>query len=484
MLAQPGLAQEVAPHGNGGLGWLPERESHFRERFAELLFPGSKRDRSDGWSLAMALGRPAVPLLWDMVRSEPADANRRLTALAAALVAGGPGEDARVASWLEQDAPMLRERVLVCMVLALGPQRSRPMPGFWLRALGPGKEPQQLLQVAARLAAARFPEATEGTPPFVGDDPGIAAANAFAGLPVAHSVVSKWGSLRTVDRHAELFRRGLLLGAARRYRAGATNDAATELARELLDGRGDPGDDLRAAAIWWFARSGEWRSNPVVLDQRWLRIAMADSTTATAGCTQLSPRVSPRDDAPRRLAVAYALHVPVEQIVAERAIWGAEDVRSDVALALAWRLLGTGAAAPIATELDGCPEWGFVRFASGGVATFAERCEAPALEMAANLCREGRIPRATLRDVLEQALWSRGSHPGLEPWLQERLLVRDLLLSGSNWGGKYQPHVRLDLRYLPTGLDRKDDFFPIACDLFDFLLTPRLPIPPEHRLGP
>ena len=120
---------------------------------------------------------------------------------------------------------------------------------------------------------------------------------------------------------------------------------------------------------------------------------------------------------------------------------------------------------------------------SGGEAGFQGKLKDPALEMAARLCAEKRMPRATLRETLELALWQRGSHPGLEAWLQERRLLRDLLLTGSNTGGKYQPHVRLDLRYLPSGWDRNDVFFPIACELFDFLMTPRGPVPSEHRLG-
>ena len=110
-------------------------------------------------------------------------------------------------------------------------------------------------------------------------------------------------------------------------------------------------------------------------------------------------------------------------------------------------------------------------------------CKDPQLQTALELVADGRMPRAALRQVLEEALWRWGSHPGLAPWQHERLLVRDLLLSGSNaGGGKYQAHVQPDRRYYPTGLDRNDGFFVVAVALYEFMIRPRAPLPPEHRL--
>lgn len=476
----------------GSVGWLPERQSHFRERFAELLYPGGKEDRAAGWQYAAALGLPAMPLLWEMHRSEPADVSRRLATLAAAMIAGGTSEDSRVFTWLGQQKPMFEERVLAAMVLALGPQRQRPQPDFWLRCFGPTKDPELLMQVAVRLAAARFPGSLEGAPAFVGDDPGVAAASAFAGLPVPLSVAAKWGSVKSPEDHSELFWRGAMHGAARRWRAGERQpDSVLDLAREVLAGKGRTTDDGRAAAAWLCARSGMLQPDGQALDLRVLSVAVADPATAQRFAAQLGPVAQPRDPEPRRLAVAYALTRPIQGIVDQRAEWAADaNISSHIALALAWRLLGPGAGEPIQPVVANVPEWAFVRWASGAGWESQHRFEDPSLQMAAHLCAEvdgkgqSRISRAALRERIEQSLWLRGSHPGLVPWRQERLMVRDLLLVGSNCGGgKYQSLVRLDRRYFPTGLDRDDVFFPIAVDLFDFLSVPRLPIPAEYRLG-
>lgn len=464
---------------------MPERDSRFRERFAALLFPGARLDLAAGWQLATSLGRPAVPLLWDMLRAEQADDGRRFVTLAAALLAGGPAEDARLFAWLDPQKPMLEERTLANLVLALGPQRSRPVPDLWSRCLGSGK-PDLLLHVAARLAAARFPDSAANAPAFVGDDPGVAAACAFAGLAVPLSVATRWGSVKSSERHAELYWRGAMLGAARRWRAGERQqDAVLDLARELLAGKGEASPDVLAAAAWLGARAGFLRPEGGELDARLLAVATADAGSAQRFVEQLTAAARPRDQEPQRLAVAYALAKPIPRVLEERAVWGADpNIQGHVALALAWRLLGSAPAEPIRVAMPNVPEWSFVRWASGAGFEPQGRLADPALQMAAQLCADGRIDRAALRDRIEQALWLQGSHPGLEAWQQERRFVRDLLLAGSNWGrGKYQPQVRLDLCYFPTGLDRNDDFFPRAVALFDFLAVPRLPIPAEHRLG-
>src|SRR5262249_49114704 len=109
----------------------------------------------------------------------------------------------------------------------------------------------------------------------------------------------------------------------------------------------------------------------------------------------------------------------------------------------------------------------------------------PLLEQAAQLAQEGRLPRAVARDVLEEALWRWRSHPGLGFWDAQRTLIRDLLLSGSLAGTKYEPQVPLRDRYLPSGLGSvgtQDAFFDIGVQAFDFLNRPTLPIPSECRL--
>lgn len=103
--------------------------------------------------------------------------------------------------------------------------------------------------------------------------------------------------------------------------------------------------------------------------------------------------------------------------------------------------------------------------------------------MGARLAAAGRLPAAAARRLFEETLWRWGSHPGLGAWEQERLLLRDVLLVGSHpGGGKYVPQVRPELRYRPAGLGPDDVFYDVAVALFDFLATPRGPVPAEYQL--
>jgi hypothetical protein len=239
----------------------------------------------------------------------------------------------------------------------------------------------------------------------------------------------------------------------------------------------------RAAAAAYRARAHDLRAEGDPLDPRLLLVACSDLTTAAALAPWLGPTVLPRDDEPHRLAVAYVLSRPIAKVVAERDKWGADArINGPIATALAWRLLGAPSA-PIDASVSELPEWNFVRWASGAPIDRTATCKDPQLQTALDLIADGRMPRAALRQVLEEALWRQGCHPGIAPWQQERLLVRDLLLSGSHaGGGKYLAHVQPDRRYYPTGLDRNDAFFTVAVALYEFSSRPRGPVPPEHRL--
>lgn len=485
VVAQSVRSQEGTAGGTGGPGWITSRDVRWRERFQGLLLATS-RDLAAGWQLARDVGRPAVPLLWDMVDDERSDVGRRLVVLAAAMLAGGSHEDERLFAWLDQQKPMLEERTLVAMTLALGPRRPRPVPDFWSRSFGPAKTPELLLAIAVRLASARVPESEEGAPGMNGDDPGLAAATAYAGLPLPASVSNRWWNLKAPERHAELFWRGSLLGASRRSAPSQDTDGLLERASHVMALDGEAMALARAAATLYRARNHDLRPAGTRLDPRLLLVASSDLTTAAALHPWLGPVAQPRDDEPQRLAVAYALSRAIDVVVADREVWRADPrINRHIATALAWRVLGAPAGAPIEAVVPGLAEWNFVRWASGAAIDRTVTCDDPQLQTALDLIADGRMPRSALREALEEALWRWGSHPGLAPWEHERLLVRDLLLSGSNpGGGKYQAHVRPDLRYSPTGLDRRDGFFVVAVALYEFMIRPRAPLPREHRLPP
>lgn len=459
-------------------------DDRLRERFRQLLLV-PRRDLAAGWQLATEIGRPVVPLLWAMLKAEQADVGNRLCLLIAAVSAGGPLEDERLFTWLANQKPTLQERTMAAMLLAMGPKRSRPMPGFWTRLLGGNKEPEQILAIAARLAAVRFPDTAAGAPPVTVDDPGLLAAAAFAGLPLPAAMEARWWNLRAKESHADLVWRGGMLGASREAPdSNRPRDQWLERATEVMAMSGEPMAQARAVAVWLRAKERDLRADGAPLPVPLLQIAAGDLATATVLQAWLGPVPHPRDsEAPHRLAVAYALSRRNEVVLAERDQWLANPrIARYIAMALAWSLAGTANPTPIDVHVPELAEWDFVRAATGARVDGEAVCEDPQLQAALHLCRDGRIARPALRDHLEEGLWRAGCHPRLGQFELERALLRDLLLAGSNPGGKYQAYVRQDLRYSPGGLDRNDTFFAVAVAAFDFLGKPRSPLPPEHRL--
>jgi hypothetical protein len=57
-----------------------------------------------------------------------------------------------------------------------------------------------------------------------------------------------------------------------------------------------------------------------------------------------------------------------------------------------------------------------------------------------------------------------------------------MLVGSKRGGGRYQPHLRSELRYVATGLDRSDTFFTIAVEMYEFLNRPVAPVPAQYRL--
>lgn len=463
---------------------MTSADDKVRDRFRHFLLAVPTRDLSAGWQLATDLGQPAVPLLWDMLKAERSDVGQRLRLLAAAMFAGGPLEDERLFAWLALQKPMLEERTLAALVLAMGPMRTRAVPNFWTRLLGGQKEPELILAIGARLASVRFPGSAEGAPVIAVNDPGLVAATAFAGLPVPASMEDRWWNLRATERHAELVWRGGMLGAARTLdRSPRGQDSWLERATEVMRLPEGPAAS-RAVAVWLRACGRDLRPEGSPLDVAMLQVATSDIAGAMRLQPWLGPVPQPRDDAPQRLAVAYALSRRPETVIAERALWLPDSrIARHIAMALAWSIAGEAKPAPVDIHVPDLPEWDFVRRVSGCRADGERASDDPALQALLDLCRQDRISQTALRRSLEEALWRGGSHPRLSAVELEHALIRDLLLAGSNPGNKYQSHLRQDLRYSPGGMDRNDAFFAIAVAAFEFCAEPRSPMPAEHRLS-
>lgn len=483
------------------VGSISARNTLFQKRFRDLLLTVSSRDVPAGWELARKLGPPAAPVLWGMLAAEQSNVDRRMVLLIAAVLAGGSSEEARLLAFLDQRQPMLKERIIAAMWMALGPRRPREVQNFWSRCIGPDTEPEPLLGLAVRLACARFPGSAKGAPSMHGDDPGMVAAAAFAGLRVP---VSRQKTLwRSEERHAELFFRGALLGEGWRLALNGEAPTALPQAKELLLTRDERLAASRAAAILLCARAGVL--DPAMNRPDWHLLQLVASQPSSRRALQawLPPAPLARDEEPARLAVAFALYQPIERVLMALRDWNTvPDVRRDMAVALALRLAIGGssgsertdagaATAPSAGDrqnainmkLLAVPEFAFVQWAGGGQADWSVRCQDPQLAQLAILAEDGRASHEVARTALEESLWRWGSHPGMGPWRQERQLIRDLLLVGSKLGGgKYQSHIRPEHSYVATGLDRGDPFFTIAVELYEFLSQPVAPIPAEYRL--
>ncbi|MCC7396236.1 MAG: hypothetical protein IT455_04145 [Planctomycetes bacterium] len=481
---EPLRGQETSPTGAAGAVSVARRDNPFRQRFEQLLVAAPTRDLAAGWQLARDLGRPVAPLLWDMVQREEADVQPRLALLVAAVIAGGPAEDERLLRFLDVQKPMLEERTMAGLLMAMAPARSRPAAEFWRRCLGPVKTQGTLLPIAVRLAAARFPGAADGAPVMPREDAGLLAATAFAGLPVPPAVAARFWEGKG-EKHAVLFWRGALLGAARRPEPPTAQDGALEHARLLRSAPGDALLDVRIDATLLLARARQIdASGPRPADFRLLEAMVFDVASAQRVREWLQPAPQALNEMPQRLAVAYALSRPTEEVLAARGVWGGErSIQRHVAIALAFRVCGGPSVAPIDAVMPRLPEWNFVRWASGASFDRGVDFEDAVLQTLAVAIREDRMTPKVLRTSLEEVLWRWGSHPGRLRLEQEQLLIRDLLLSGSDpGGGRFQPHVPPHARYLPTGFDKDHVFFTVAVQAYEFLARSAPPVPAEFQL--
>ncbi len=480
--AQCAFAQTEAAR----LGALPANDARLRARFSELLLEAPTRDLRAGWELARELGPTAAPSLFGLASDEKSNMKRRMSAFCAAVMASEPYGEDRVLASLDEKSPM-QDRLCASFLLALGPTRERAPADFWAKSLGRNRqEPEPVLLVAALLASSRFPGVGASCPQALlrVDNPGVLAAAVLAGAPVPDPLLQPYLQKRA-PAHANLVQRAWLLRAVLQRDAAVPVADLAERAREWMQSPGEANATLREAAALALGASGSARADAQSRpDWRLLQLFAFDATACEALAGWIPAQPQPLDEpAWPRLAVAYVLGRPVERAVAERAAWGAVPaVRRHVAIALAMRLCAEARPKPVAAALPEVAEWAFVRWAAGEPfpegSTFVE----PALQQAAAMAKEDRLPREAAARLFEDMLWRWGSHPGIGLRDVQRDLVRDLLLSGSLPGNRYAIGLPDHLRYLPAGLGNENDFFGIAVEAWELLRSPALPIPAECRL--
>ena len=466
----------------------------------KALLTDAQHGHAEGWQVALDIGVPLMPLLWDMRAVEKADDRRRMVLTAAAMAAGGIEADEQALAAI--DLSQQNDPLMACLMFALGPNRAHEQPRYWERVRGRRTEPPELHTVLALLACSRFPGAptapaaaaitqfhrTSGS--GVVQSPGVLAAALFAGVPVPDSVLKPYLAFDAPPRHAELVWRGMLLGALRDP-AIVPDAAMVQRAQRVFALSGDSLASAREAAALLLGRAGAVDGSGPRPPWTVLQLLAADARSAVLLDNWLRPAPSPIDEDPNRLAVEYAFSRPVARVLEERDEWGkATAIRKHVAVALAIRLLTVENAQPIQVALPDVAEWSFVQWASGAKPEARGPTAGPdgsgdSLDALLTLCREGRVSRPVVRERLEEALWRWGSHPGLGLFAAQRTLIRDLVLTGSLAGAKYQQHVPMHERYLPGGLGSSgssEPFFAVGVEVFDFFSVPRLPLPNECRL--
>jgi hypothetical protein len=103
----------------------------------------------------------------------------------------------------------------------------------------------------------------------------------------------------------------------------------------------------------------------------------------------------------------------------------------------------------------------------------------PGSELA--LAVQRRLPAAAMARDIERELWRQHAHPGAVAWQCWTELVRDLLLSGSDYARALD--ARQDaFPYLPVDLQPGDELFEPACEFFAWREAERATVPLDVRL--
>jgi hypothetical protein len=462
--SQPASAQAASVDATEAMGAADAKDDFLAARFRPM-FLGRASDPVAGWNLAASLGPAASPVLWRLLEGLAAGESR-FALLAAIQAAGGAGEDDRMLRWIDAPGRSARDRMFVAYLLAAGPERAQARADLYARLRGPN----DMAELLARLAAARFP-GVEGLPAVLADgDQGLAAAALFAG-----SAVREFPPRGT--RHETLFWRGALLGAARQRQGGELRERALALRQERSEGFAG----VRQAANWLLAGLAEPALTNARPDDETLAILVGDPGMRTRSASALATSRSLRAEPEPAMAVAHVLVSEIDEAIASCAAWAAAPSARSACFALAFRLLVDGKSGAV-PSLPGAPAWAVVRAASGAaVAGFADVGD-EAVARAAAAFTAGRLPAAAFADTLELAVWRAGAHPGLVPRRLERDFVRDLVLAGSQeGGGRYQPHVPPAQRYVCAGLGREEPWFHVAIAFHEWSATPRGAIPAAAR---
>ena len=454
----------------------------------ELLRGGPGEWRM-AWRRARDIGPPLASVLWERVHRE-GNPQRRLLWLATYAAAAGGAAPSR---WLEaewQRAAGESDWLFALLALSVGPAVVLSDSAADVVVEVASTDSLRIAASAAwapRAEPMRWPaEWLAGTR---SQDPGLCAAALLCGGLADAAAVERWIAGRVPpDEAAQLVWRALLLAS---HDSPISAGRRLDIAQRAVRWEAEMSRALRRAATLHIGRTGQeepWSERGPDSELLVLLGFSPNGRRAAyrAGWLEASPpqRLEPATRA--KLAVLFVQAAKPEEVANAAATWAEdEELRGAVCLAIAWRRLVGDAGlrpGPWLEALDVADESAWPRLAfgelrdRGELGVRIERLGHPALALALQQRVTGRV----LARAAEAELWLRDAHPGRDAHRCYVELVRDLLLSGSDYAraatGRAFPYLPSDLRPGDRG------FFEIAVEFTDWLVEEATAVPAEYRL--
>jgi hypothetical protein len=321
----------------------------------------------------------------------------------------------------------------------------------------------------------------------------MCAAALLCGARVPAAPLGRWLEASGVPSpEAQLVWRALLLS---RQDADAADrrERRLDLARRALRWDAESARATRHAAALRIAEvgaEGPWPESGPVAELLVLLGSAPDGRRLAYRSGWLTPTTSARLEPAlqAKLAVLFVQAADLDAIAAATEAWKEhEELLSAVCLAVAWRRFAGDAgleAGPWLDNLDAVDESAWARCALGARGDPAEfaACVARAKHPALALAAEGRLPGPELARAAELELWHRDQHPRRDAYRCWVGLVRDLLLSGSDYARAFDARAQ-GFPYLPSDLQPGDrDFFEVAVEFFDWMVNVGVAVPEDYRL--
>lgn len=454
------------------------------------LFRSGPGEWREAWSRAQKVGPPLASVLWDRAVRE-GHPKRRLLWIAAFSAAAGNGGSQQMLSpaWL-RDKGRYREQILAVMALAIG---SDPMPaprlGDVVREGGSDALRVAACAAWARTASAPLSEAWPAAPRVA--DPGLCAAALLAGSPLPSGAVDRWiDAAESPSVAAQLVWRALFLAP---FASPVPPERRLEFAQWAVRQSSESAQDMRRAAAVYLARIGVGLSSSARSPSVDLLVLLGSSPDGRrfayrSGWLSAEPPARYEPAVRAKLALLFVQVADPEEVFEAAQQWANdEDLRAAVCLGAAWRYLAGDAGlkpGPWLEAFDAVGEhpWLRLAMAAPGEGDSLERAIRASGHPVLELALAGKLTDEVMAREIERELWRRDIHPGRDVFRCWAALVRDLLLSGSDYGRAVDGSASA-YPYLPSDLQPGDrDFFEVATEFLRWAVERGAEMPVGYEL--